>query len=96
VRVGAIVERLSGAPTEVRVRGSFALLLAFVAVAGEFGLEVILGAFVAGAIVSSLAVGHEHPLYHVKVDAIRLWLLHTGLLHPDRGPARRAGPARVR
>lgn len=68
--VGRTVERLSGAPTELRVRGSFALLLAFVAVAGEFGLELILGAFVAGAIVSSLAVGREHPLYHVKVDAI--------------------------
>ena len=68
--VGRLVERLSGAPTELRVRGSFALLLAFVAVAAQFGLEVILGAFVAGAIVSSLAVGREHPLYHVKVDAI--------------------------
>jgi Kef-type K+ transport system membrane component KefB len=68
--VGALVERLSDAPTELRIRGSFALLLAFVALAGEFGLEVILGAFIAGAIVSSLAVGREHPLYHVKVDAI--------------------------
>jgi Kef-type K+ transport system membrane component KefB len=68
--VGDLVERLSDAPTELRIRGSFALLLAFVALAGEFGLEVILGAFIAGAIVSSLAVGREHPLYHVKVDAI--------------------------
>ncbi len=68
--VGALVERLSAAPTELRIRGSFALLLAFVALAGEFGLEVILGAFIAGAIVSSLAVGREHPLYHVKIDAI--------------------------
>ncbi len=68
--VERLVERLSGAPTELRVRGSFALLLAFVAVAGEFGLEVILGAFVAGAIVSSLAIDREHPLYHVKIDAI--------------------------
>lgn len=31
---------------------------------------MILGAFVAGAIVSSLSVGSTHPLYHVKVDAI--------------------------
>lgn len=68
--VGALVERLSGAPTELRVRGSFALLLAFVALAGQFGLEVILGAFIAGAIVSSLAIEREHPLYHVKIDAI--------------------------
>ena len=67
---GALVERLSGAPTELRVRGSFALLLAFAALAGEFGLEIILGAFIAGAIVSSLAIGREHPLYHVKIDAI--------------------------
>lgn len=68
--VEALVERLEGAPTELRIRGSFALLLAFAAVAGEFGLEVILGAFIAGAIVSSLAIEREHPLYHVKVDAI--------------------------
>ena len=68
--VGALVERLSGAPTELRVRGSFALLLAFVALAGQFGLEIILGAFIAGAIVSSLAIEREHPLYHVKIDAI--------------------------
>ena len=69
-RIGALVERLAGAPTELRVRGSFALLLAFVALAGEFGLEVILGAFIAGAIVSSLAIEREHPLYHVKIDGI--------------------------
>jgi Kef-type K+ transport system membrane component KefB len=68
--VHRLVERLAGAPTEVRVRGSFALLLAFVALAGEFGLEIILGAFIAGAIVSSLAIEREHPLYHVKIDAI--------------------------
>jgi len=68
--VGALVERLSGAPTELRVRGSFALLLACVALAGQFGLEIILGAFIAGAIVSSLAIEREHPLYHVKIDAI--------------------------
>lgn len=68
--VGNLIERLSGAPTELRIRGSFALLLVFVALAGEFGLEVILGAFIAGAIVSSLAIEREHPLYHVKIDAI--------------------------
>ena len=68
--VAALVERLAGAPAEIRVRGSFALLLAFVALAAEFGLEVILGAFIAGAIISSLAVGREHPLFHVKIDAI--------------------------
>jgi Kef-type K+ transport system membrane component KefB len=68
--VESLVERLEGAPTELRVRGSFALLLAFAAVAGEFGLEVILGAFIAGAIVSSLSIEREHPLYQVKIDAI--------------------------
>lgn len=68
--LAALVERLSGAPAELRIRASFALLLAFVALAAEFGLEVILGAFVAGAIVSALSVGRVHPIYHVKVDAI--------------------------
>ena len=66
----ALVERLSGATSQVRVRGSFALLLAFVALAAELGLEVILGAFIAGAIIAVLAGGRLPAIYHEKVDAI--------------------------
>lgn len=68
--VTGLVERLAGATAQIRIRGSFALLLGFVAVADRLGLEVILGAFIAGAIVSSLSVAREHPLFQAKIDAV--------------------------
>lgn len=68
--VAALVERLAGATAQIRIRGSRALLLVFVVLAERLGLEVILSAFVAGAIVSALAVQREHPLFQVKIDAV--------------------------
>ena len=48
------------------------LLVALVVVAEKTGLETILGAFVAGAVVSMIDrdVKHTHPLFRVKLDAI--------------------------
>lgn len=68
--VAALVERLAGATAQIRIRGAFALLLVFAALAEHLGLEVILGAFIAGAIVSALSVAREHPLFQVKIDAV--------------------------
>ncbi len=68
--VGTLVERLAGATAQIRIRGAFALLLVFAALAERLGLEVILGAFIAGAIISSLSVAREHPLFQVKIDAV--------------------------
>ena len=47
-----VLARLQDTTAQIRVRGAFVLLIGFVALAGQFGLEVILGAFIAGAIVS--------------------------------------------
>ena len=48
------------------------LLVTLGVVAEKTGLETILGAFVAGAVVSMIDrdVKHTHPLFRVKLDAI--------------------------
>lgn len=66
----ALIGRLSGSTTQLPIRGSFAVLLAFVALASEFGLEIILGAFMAGAIISTLGVPRRNPSYQLQMDAI--------------------------
>jgi Kef-type K+ transport system membrane component KefB len=53
-RLKAAIVRLHHTSAQVSVRLAFALLVAFVLMAEEFGLEVVLGAFLAGAIVSFL------------------------------------------
>lgn len=63
------LEELSHATAQIRVRGAFALLVVWVAAAEALGIEVILGAFLAGAILSVSSEGHESPL-HGKLDAI--------------------------
>jgi trk system potassium uptake protein TrkA len=67
--VVTLIERLAGSTAQIRVRGSFALLLAFTALAEWLGLQVILGAFIAGAIISALSVPREHPKFQTKIDA---------------------------
>lgn len=64
-----IVEELSHATAQIRVRGSFALMVVFVVLAESLGIEMILGAFLAGAIVSASSQEHESPL-RMKLDAI--------------------------
>ena len=49
-RLQAAFKRLHGTTAHVRVRGAFLLMLAFAALAQSLGLEVILGAFVAGVV----------------------------------------------
>jgi Kef-type K+ transport system membrane component KefB/Trk K+ transport system NAD-binding subunit len=63
------LEELSHATAQIRVRGAFALLVIWVAAAEALGIEVILGAFLAGAILSVSSEGPESPL-HGKLDAI--------------------------
>ncbi len=47
-----VLNRLQDTTAQIRVRGAFALLALFVALAERFGLEIILGAFIAGAILN--------------------------------------------
>ncbi len=47
-RIVAVLLRLQDTTTQIRVRGAFVLLVAFVTLASLLGLETILGAFIAG------------------------------------------------
>jgi Kef-type K+ transport system membrane component KefB len=64
--------RLQDTTAQIRVRGAVVLMVGFVALAETFGLEVILGAFMAGAILSLLDRDElmTHPLLRTKLDAV--------------------------
>ena len=64
-----VVRELSAATAQIQVRGAFALMVAWVVLAEALGVEVILGAFLAGAVVSLIA-GHEESPLREKLDAI--------------------------
>ncbi len=67
--VRRIFEELSGATSQIKVRGALALMLAFVVLAEFLGVELILGAFLAGAVISLLSSRAEEEL-HSKLDAM--------------------------
>lgn len=64
----AILE-LAGSTSQIRVRGSLALMLTFVALSEKLGAEVFLGAFLAGAVIRLLYARQSEELYR-KLDAI--------------------------
>ena len=71
MRLGDVVVRLQDTTAEIRVRASMLLLIAFVVLAEEFGLESILGAFVAGALVGLLdRDATSHPHFRTKLEAV--------------------------
>ena len=70
-RLGDVLSRLQDTTAEIRVRATVVLLVGFVALARRFGLESILGAFLAGAVVSLLDRGAtSHPHFRTKLEAI--------------------------
>jgi Kef-type K+ transport system membrane component KefB len=72
MRIRADLLRLQDTTAQIRVRAALVLFVGFAAVADTLGLEVILGAFVAGAIVS-LADRDQamtHPDFRRKLEAI--------------------------
>ncbi len=69
--LGRAVRRLQDTTAEIRVRGAVTLLVAFVALAEAFGLESILGAFLAGVVVGVLDRDtSSHPRFRIKLEAI--------------------------
>jgi Kef-type K+ transport system membrane component KefB len=63
------IEELSHATAQIKVRAAFAIMLAFVALAQELGSEIILGAFLAGAMVGLLRTADDVDLGH-QLEAI--------------------------
>jgi Kef-type K+ transport system membrane component KefB len=72
MNLGAVLRRLQDTTAQIRVRGAVLLLVGLVTLATNLGLEVILGAFLAGAIVSVIDRDQQmtHPQFRLKLDAI--------------------------
>ena len=64
--------RLQDTTAQIRVRGAIVLLIGFAAIAEKLGLETILGAFMAGAILSLLDRDQAmtHPDFRRKLEAV--------------------------
>jgi Kef-type K+ transport system membrane component KefB len=72
MRIRADLLRLQDTTAQIRVRGAMVLLVGFAAAAAQLGLEVILGTFAAGAILSLADPDREmtHPDFRRKLEAI--------------------------
>jgi Kef-type K+ transport system membrane component KefB len=72
MRIRADLVRLQDTTAQIRVRGAFVLLVGFAAAAQQLGLEVILGTFAAGAILSLADRDRAmtHPAFRSKLEAI--------------------------
>src|SRR6266536_1744272 len=72
MRVSQLLVKLQDTTAEIRVRGAFLLLALFVALASKFGLEAILGAFLAGATLKLVDrdEGMTHAFFHAKLEAV--------------------------
>jgi Kef-type K+ transport system membrane component KefB len=64
--------RLQDSSAQIRVRAAMVLMIAFVALAEGLGLEVILGSFAAGALLSLLDPDKRmtHPEFRTKLEAM--------------------------
>ncbi|GAC1350774.1 MAG: cation:proton antiporter [Ktedonobacteraceae bacterium] len=72
MRISAVLLRLQDTTAQIRVRGAFMLLVAFVALAATLGLETILGAFIAGVLLRFVDGDRmmTHPQFRLKLEAI--------------------------
>jgi len=64
-----VIEELSHATAQIRVRGAFALIVLWVVLAGSLGVEVILGAFLAGALLG-MNQKTTRQVFEEKLDAM--------------------------
>jgi Kef-type K+ transport system membrane component KefB len=66
-----VLLRLQDTTAQIRVRGAFVLLVGFAALAESLGLEVILGAFLAGAVLTLIDRDRAmtHPEFRTKLGA---------------------------
>src|SRR5215207_6713345 len=71
-RLSSALRRMQDTSAQIRVRGAFLLLVGLVVLAQLFGLEVILGAFFAGAVLKLLDRDEmmTHTGFHTKLQAV--------------------------
>jgi Kef-type K+ transport system membrane component KefB len=72
MRLSVTFMKLQDTTAEIRVRGAFLLLIVFVVLASRFGLEAILGAFLAGATLKLLDRDDAmtHTFFRRKLEAV--------------------------
>ena len=72
VSLARVLQRLQDTTAQIRVRAAFLLLIGFTALAEKVGLETILGAFAAGALLSLIDRDEEmtHPQFRLKLEAV--------------------------
>jgi Kef-type K+ transport system membrane component KefB len=70
--LGRVLQRLQDTTAQIRVRAAFVLLIGFTAAADKVGLETILGAFAAGALLSLIDRDETmtHPEFRLKLEAV--------------------------
>jgi Kef-type K+ transport system membrane component KefB len=71
ISLSRVLLRLQDTTDQIRVRAAFVLLIGFTALAEEVGLETILGAFAAGALLALIDRDKvmTHPQFRVKLEA---------------------------
>ena len=71
-RLSDTLVRLQDTTAQIRVRGALVLLVGFAALAENLGLETILGAFAAGAVLSLIDRDEmmTHPQFRLKLEAV--------------------------
>ena len=67
--LGAMLDELAHASTQIKVRGGLAILVLFIVMAESFGAEAILSAFLAGLLLTLLS-GRSRETLGLKLDAI--------------------------
>jgi len=72
MRISSTLLRLQDTTAEIRIRGAFLLLAVFAVLAERLGLEAILGAFLAGAILRLVDRDQRltHPQFRQKLEAV--------------------------
>jgi Kef-type K+ transport system membrane component KefB len=71
VSLSRVLRRLQDTTAQIRVRAAFVLLIGFTALAEQVGLATILGAFAAGALLSTIDRDDmTHPQFRLKLEAI--------------------------
>ena len=75
--IARVLDKLQDTNAQIRVRGTMVIVIGFGVLADRFGLETILGSFIAGVMVSALDSEAEvsHPLLRVKLDAVAFGFL---------------------
>lgn len=71
-RLSQLMLKLQDTTAQIRIRGAFLLLVVFAAMAERLGLEVILGAFIAGAMLGLVDrdYARTHPHFHTKLEGV--------------------------